>query len=166
MWFDGAMQVVEVRKWSVRCEPELTREAYALMDCGAAEVCGCEPCFNFATTRHLTYTPELLELLDCLGIDPALEAEARHDACLGDGNQRYTARFYLVGEIASGPVTAVARHGLAAATSLEAAGPGSSVGFSVGGDPPDAFRGLPVVCLEVSVVAPWISNAPEPGLAE
>ena len=48
---------------SVRCEPELTREAYALMDCGAAEVCGCETCFNFATTRHLTYTPEVLELL-------------------------------------------------------------------------------------------------------
>jgi hypothetical protein len=37
------------------------------------------------------------------------------------------------------------------------------VGFSAGGgDAPHAFRGLPVVCLEVSVVAPWISNAPEP----
>ncbi len=38
-----------------------------------------------------------------------------------------------------------------------------SVGFSVGeGDAPEAFSGLPVVCLEVSVVAPWVSNAPAP----
>jgi hypothetical protein len=166
MWFDGAMQLIELRKWSVRCEPDLTREAYALMDCGAAETCGCEACFNFATTRHLTYTPEILELLDWLGIDPALEAEARHDARLGDGRQRYTVCFYLVGEIASGPLTPVARCGAYETTSLEDAGEGSSVGFCAGDDPPEAFRGLPVVCLEVSVVAPWISNAPEPGLAE
>jgi len=164
MCFDGVMQVVELRKWSVRCEPDLTREAYALMDSGSAEACGCEECFNFAATRHLVYTPEVLELLDWLGIDPLLEAEARHDACLGGGRHGYTACFYLVGEIASGPATPVARAGARTAASLESAGEGSAVGFCTGDDPPEAFKGLPVVCLEVALTVPWVSNAPEPGL--
>jgi hypothetical protein len=165
MWFDGVMQLVELGKWSVRCEPELTREAYALLDGGAAEACGCETCFNFAAARHLLYGAEVLELLDWLGIDPAQEAEARHDARLGDGWQRYTACFYLVGEVASGPLTPVARCGGHEVESLESAGDGSAVGLCAGDDPPEAFRGLPVVCLEVSVVAPWVWNAPEPEVA-
>ena len=69
------MQTVALRKWVVRSEPELTREAYALIESGGAECCGCEECFNFAAARHLVYTPELLELLETLGIDPLLEAE-------------------------------------------------------------------------------------------
>ena len=157
------MQVIEMHKWAVRCEPDLTREAYALIDSGGAEICGCEECFNFAASRHLLYTPDVLALFDSLGVDPLLEADARHCACLGAGRHGYTARFYLVGEIADGPATTVARHGACDESSLEPAGGGICVGFSVGaGDAPEAFSGLPVVCLEVSVVAPWVSNAPEP----
>lgn len=158
--------MVELRKWAIRCEPDLTREIYALIDCGGAEECGCESCFNFATSRHLLYSPELLEFLDLLGVDPLLEAEVHHEACLGPGRHGYTAHFYLVGEIANGPCTTVARMGERNACSREPAGGGISVGFSCAeGGVPDAFRGLPVVCLEVSVVAPWISNAPEPLVA-
>jgi hypothetical protein len=158
-----AMHVVELRKWAVRCEPDLTREVYARIDTSGAELCGCEECFNFATARHLLYSPDLLELFEWLGVDPLLEAHVWHDACLGAGRHAYTASFYLVGEIADGPATTVARHGAVDEWSLEDAGDGIRVGFSVGGgDAPEPFRGLPVVCLEVSVVAPWISNAPEP----
>jgi hypothetical protein len=47
--------------------------------------------------------------------------------------------------------------------SREAAGDGIRVGFSADArEAPEVFRGLPVVRLEVSVVAPWVSNAPEP----
>ncbi len=161
------MYTIELSKWAVCCEPDLTREAYALIDTGGAELCGCEECFNFAATRHLLYTPEVLELFDRLGVDPLLEAFVKRDACLGEGRHGYTACFYLVGEIADGPSTTVARHGACAESSLEPAGSDISVGFSCGaGDVPDVFRGMPVVCLEVSVVAPWISNAPEPRAAQ
>ena len=157
------MYTIELSKWAVCCEPDLTREAYALIDTGGAELCGCEECFNFAATRHLLYTPEVLELFDRLGVDPLLEALVKRDACLGEGRHGYTACFYLVGEIADGPSTTVARHGAFDESSLESAGGDISVGFSYrAGDVPDVFRGMPVVCLEVSVVAPWISNAPEP----
>ena len=160
------MQVIELHKWAIRCEPDLTSEAYALIDTAGAELCGCEECFNFAAARHLLYTPEVLELFDWLGIDPTLEAEVRRDAFLGHGRHGYTACFYLVGEIEKGPATTVARHGRRDESALESAGDGICVGFSAAcEDAPDAFCGLPVSCLEVSVVAPWISNAPEPQAA-
>ncbi|HEY5656178.1 MAG TPA: hypothetical protein VIY27_00165 [Myxococcota bacterium] len=156
-------QRVQLSKWSVRSEPDATREAYARIDCGGAESCGCEACFNFASARHLVYSAEVLDLFESLGIDPLLEAEARHDRCLEEGRHAYTACFYLVGEIADGPATTVARRGRRVVASLEAAGEGICVGFSADArDAPEAFRGLPVVRLEVSVVAPWVSNEPEP----
>lgn len=157
------MQCVELRKWSVLSDPDLTREAYARIDCSGAESCGCEECFNFAVARHLVYNPDVLELFDWLGIDPLLEAEVVRGRCLGGGRHAYTARFYLVGRIESGPATPIARSGPSLQASHEPAGDDVWVGFSAdASEAPDAFRGLPVVCLEVSVVAPWISNAPEP----
>jgi hypothetical protein len=89
------MQTVALHKWAVDNEPDLTREAYAQIECGGAEDCGCEACFNFATTRHLIYSAEVLEFLEWLGIDPQLEACARHDARLAGGAHRYTVSFYL-----------------------------------------------------------------------
>jgi hypothetical protein len=159
----GVAELVELNKWSVASEPETTREAYARIDCGGAENCGCEACFNFANARHLVYNADVLELLEWLGVDPMLEAEARHDSRLGSGRHVYTACFYIVGEISSGPATTVANRGKRCVPSLESAGDGVRVGFSADArDAPEAFRGLPVVRLEVSVVAPWVSNAPEP----
>ena len=156
------VQTIALQKWAVDNEPDLTREAYAQIECGGAEDCGCEACFNFATARHLVYSPEVLEFLDWLGIDPQLEACARHDARLAKGRHRYTVSFYLVGRIASGPATPVAERRGRQRESLERAAD-VEVGFCAdASDAPDAFRGLPCVRLEVRVVAPWIANGPEP----
>jgi hypothetical protein len=158
------MQTLELRKWVVSSDPELTREAYARIDAGGAECCGCEECFNFAAARHLVYTPEVLDLLEVLGIDPLLEAGVRHDGRLSPGRHAYTVWFYVVGEIESGPATCVARVGRETLRARESAGGGISVGFSRGecDERPDAFLGLPALCLELGVVVPWVSNAPEP----
>ena len=157
------MQRIEFGKWSALTNPDLTREAYALMEDGGAECCGCELCFNFAASRHLVYSTEVLDLFDRLGVDPLLEADVRHDRCSGPGRHCYTAYFYLVGKLESGPATTCARSATGDAPSLEDTGDDVSLGFSADGrEAPDAFRGLPVVCLEVAVVAPWISNAAEP----
>ena len=158
------MQTLALRKWVVRSEPELTEEAYAQVESGGAEYCGCEECFNFAAARHLIYTPEVLELFEVLGVDPLLEAEVRHDGRLAPGRHAYTVAFYVVGEIESGPVSCIARAGVAVGASRESAGSGISVGFASGegGPRPDAFLGLPAVRLELGVVVPWVSNAPEP----
>lgn len=155
------MQTVALRKWEVDNEPELTREAYALIEFGGAEDCGCEACFNFAAARHLVYSAELLEFLDWLGIDPLLEADARHEKRLANGDHAYTVSFYLVGRIAQGPPTPVALRAGRERESLERAGD-VLLGFCADvSDAPDAFHGLPCVRLELRVVAPWVSNAPE-----
>ena len=160
------VQTLSLRKWVVRSEPELTAEAYALTETGGAECCGCEECFNFAAARHLIYTPEVLELFELLGIDPLLEAEVRHDGAVAPGRHAYTVSFFVVGEIESGPVSCVARAGSAIGASHESAGGGISIGFASaeGTTRPEAFLGLPAVRLELGVVAPWVSNAPEPVL--
>jgi hypothetical protein len=160
------MQTIALRKWAVDTEPELTREVYAQIDCGGSEDCGCEACFNFATTRHLVYSAEVLEFLDWLGIDPQLEACARHEARLASGEHTYTVMFYLVGRIAQGPATPVAERRGRCRESLERAGD-VEVGFcSDASDAPDVFRGLPCVRLQVRVVAPWVANGPEPTEAD
>lgn len=158
------METLALRKWVVRSEPELTAEAYALTESGGAEICGCEECFNFAAARHLVYTPEVLELLDSLGIDPLLEADARYDGRVAHGRHAYTVSFFVVGEIESGPASCIARAGAAIGASRESAGCGISVGFASadGVLRPEAFLGLPAVRLELGVVVPWVSNAPEP----
>ncbi|MEM7412618.1 MAG: hypothetical protein AAF430_20475 [Myxococcota bacterium] len=159
------METVALRKWAIDTEPDLTREAYALIDCGGAESCGCEACFNFATSRHLVYSSEVLEFLDWLGIDPQLEAYAQYDEPLSMDQHCYTVSFYLVGRIAQGPSTPVARRRDGDRSSLERAAD-VLVGFSAdASDAPEAFHGLPCVRLEVRVVAPWVSNGPEPGVS-
>ena len=156
------MQTVALHKWAVDNEPDLTREAYAQIECGGAEDCGCEACFNFATARHLVYSPEVLEFLEWLGIDPQLEAWPRHAARLARGAHRYTVGFDLVGRIARGPSTPVAFRRGRPYESLESAGD-VQVGFCAdASDAPEAFRGLPCVRLEVRVEAPWVANGPEP----
>jgi hypothetical protein len=157
------MELLELSKWSVWTEPDLTREAYALMDSGGAERCGCEACFNFLNSRHLVYSAEVLDFFEWLGIDPLLEAEVHRDGCLGENQHRYTVAFFLVGRIASGPLTTTAISVLGSGPSLEEADGDVRVGFNADtSDAPDVFLGLPAVCLEVELTVPWISNAPEP----
>ena len=156
------MQTVALYEWEVDHEPDLTREAYAQIECGGAEDCGCEACFNFAATRHLVYSSDVLDFLDWLGIDPLLEADARHEARLPGGGHAYVVGFYLVGRIAHGPPTPIARRVDGGRESLERAA-NVAVGFCAdASDAPEAFRGLPCVRLEVRVVAPWVANGPEP----
>ena len=157
------MELVELSKWSVWTDPDLTREAYALMDSGGAERCGCEACYNFLNSRHLIYSSEVLSFFEWLGIDPLLEAEVHRDVCLGNDRHRYTVAFFLVGRIESGPLTTTATSALGTAPSLETADEEIQVGFSADtSEAPEPFLGLPSVCLEVQLTVPWVSNAPEP----
>ncbi len=160
------MQLVELRKWSILSDPELTQDVYALIETSGAELCGCECCFNFAIARHLVWSAQALELFECLGIDPLLESTVSHVARLRSGLHVYTGCFHLVGEIAAGPATPVALRNGRPALSLVPLGGGLSLGFSTDREPaPEAFYGLPVVGLEFRAQIPWISNAPEPARA-
>ena len=159
------MQAIEFSKWKILSDPDLTREVYAQIETGGAELCGCEACFNFATARHLIYSAEVIDLLDCFGIDPLLESCVRHRAQLEPGLHRYSGWFHLVGEIAWGPPTVVAASGSDAEpiASLISTDAELALGFSADRSrAPEPFYGLPTVELEFAARIPWISNAPEP----
>lgn len=154
-------------KWTIRSDPDLTREVYASIDTSGAELCGCEECFNFAAVRHLVYTPEILNLLDWFGVDPLLESGVRHRGRLDSGLHLYSGWFHLVGEITAGPLTPVAAsregEGEESIVSLIPSGDGLQFGFSTArGNAPDEFFGLPVVQFEFCAELPWVSNGPEP----
>ena len=108
---------------------------------GRRRDCGCEECFNFAAARHLVYTPELLELLDSLGIDPLLEAEVHHEGRLAPGRHAYTVWFYVVGRDRVAARRAASRARAPVGASREPAGCGVEVGFAgaEGVGAPDAF---------------------------
>ena len=157
------MQLVQFAKWLIESAPDATQEAYARIDSGGAERCGCEECFNFANARHLIYPTEVIDLLEWLGIDPLLETEVTHVRRLDSGLHTYCCVFHLVGELVEGQARNLNLSGRLQNQYLVEAGDGVSLAFSADASlAPDEFRGQPIVELEFSVDAPWISNAPEP----
>ena len=62
-------------RWSLRCDRDATRRAYASMEVGQPESCGCMHCRNFVAAREQVYPPEVRALLVDLGIDFMREAE-------------------------------------------------------------------------------------------
>ncbi len=74
-----------------------TESAYASLEGGDADRCGCDPCRNFAIQRTAAYPPDFLALLDRLGIDPLKEGEAVHYGGDSSGKHNYGGWFYFVG---------------------------------------------------------------------
>lgn len=60
---------------TIRFDRERTRSAYARIESGDAERCGCIYCQNFAAQRETIYPEAFLSLLLQLGIDWKKEAE-------------------------------------------------------------------------------------------
>ncbi len=160
------MQRLELGPWSVRSDPELTSEAYARIDTSGAELCGCEPCLNFALARHLVYPTDAVDLLEWLGIDPLLESDLCYCERLASGLHSYAGVFHFVGAIEEPPRRVAAASTLVCrsfSTQLVRAGEGLSVGFfAANDDHPDVFSDLPLVELAFSAHVPWVSNADEP----
>jgi hypothetical protein len=82
--------VIEIRykDWLLRCDAETTRAAYARIENGAPERCGCDHCLNFIAQRDQrdqSYPRGVLDLLASLGIDYRREAEVHHLARLPSG---------------------------------------------------------------------------------
>ena len=82
----------------IRFDLELTRAAYAALDSGVAEKCGCPYCRNFAMQRSTAYPETFRRLLDQLGVDLAKEGDL-HEEGAEDTLVRYGGWFYLAGEL-------------------------------------------------------------------
>jgi hypothetical protein len=76
-----------------------TKAAYALLEGGYTDWCGCDPCRNFALQRTTAYPPEFRALLDRLGVDTMNEGEAFEYGPEPSGKHLYGGWFYFIGTI-------------------------------------------------------------------
>ncbi len=97
------METVRFRQWEVAADPAATREAYGSIDIGWPEFCGCVHCRNFAQARPTTYPADALDLMQRLGVTPALEQEVVPIEPLRSDAYFYTGSFAFVGQLVTGP---------------------------------------------------------------
>jgi len=74
-----------------------TKTAYASLEGGDADRCGCDPCRNFAAQRTAAFPRDFLDLLDRIGIDAKKEGEAVHCGPEPSGKHLYGGWFYFIG---------------------------------------------------------------------
>ena len=157
------MESIRFGRWELSCDPESTRKAYAALSIGGPEECGCDPCLNFAAARGEIYRPEILALLEKLGILPNREVEIYHMARLESGRHLYGGWFHFVGSIISGADAAKQVAENVWQPDLEGTSEYFSLGFSSRLElVREPFAGLPLVQLEFTAKVPWVLATTEP----
>jgi len=83
----------------VRYDRDATVAAYAHLQRGSAEMCGCNVCRNFLAQRDGVYPQHFLRLLDQMGIDLTKEGDLYEEGPLADNVQPCAGWFYFVGQV-------------------------------------------------------------------
>jgi hypothetical protein len=160
--------------WTVRAYSEATRRCYERIEESGSDLCGCANCKNFVLVRDRAYPPEVLIVLDSLGVDFRKESEVHYYGRTTAGLHTYRGWFYVVGSIEDGPESwrtpskskSQRRYDRIGHSFQVEVNKKSDYGFSdwetvlisAGfGDGP---------CIEIDFYTdlPWLSDAPEPGL--
>ncbi len=160
-WSPGrALESFRFRKWDLEVDRQATRDAYAATEIGWAEYCGCVHCKNFLAARSGVYPPEMLALLDRLGIDPVKELEVVPFQKLDAETYFYAGWFQFVGSIRSGSDYWKAAPGGGLTNDPEGTeflGEAFRMGFTSRlTRVPRPFRGRTTTQLEFGVAVPWI----------
>ncbi|HYM40557.1 MAG TPA: hypothetical protein VEY12_10550 [Thermoplasmata archaeon] len=163
------LQTVRFRRWELAADALGTHDAYASIGIGWPEFCGCVHCRNFAQARPTTYPVEATDLMQRLGITPALEQEVIPVEPLGRDTYFYTGSFALIGKLVSGSDFWKPKPGGGLMNDREATEfltPTFRMGFTTRlTRTPKPFRDKPVVQLEFAAEVPWVipKRMPDPG---
>lgn len=147
----------QVGRWTFRFDRDLT----AALHREASPIdCNCDDCINFRTAKERAYSPQFLQLLEQLGIDPFKPAELCHYGTSGEPMPTQ-GWFHFVGHLDAGD-DAWRQVGDTSYTLYPEPFPGmKSVGFSSRIDQArDSFAGHPLVQLEFETVVPWVTEVP------
>lgn len=148
------MEPLTFGRWSLRCDRDATQRAYASMNVGNPEICGCVHCRNFVAVREQAYPPEVRGLLTDLGIDFRREAEVYYCAPKHP-RHLYGGWFHCVGELAS-EGEEIGKF------DLESGKPMFALHFHDKPNlVPDCFNGLPLLQLEFYTHVPWVLPWPD-----
>src|SRR5262245_42240485 len=96
------MKRLDLPGWEIQFDREETATAYAQIEIGGAEACGCEPCRNWVASRVQLIPSGFRDLLERLGIPSDRDAEVYHNARLESGLHSYGGWYHFVGNILFG----------------------------------------------------------------
>lgn len=148
---------LQVGRWRIRFDPELTR---ALHEKACVIACECVDCANFRAAGGAAFSGPFIDLLRQIGIDPGKPAELCH---YGESGEPMPTQgwFHFVGHL-DGGVDAW-RQVSETTHSLETEPfPGmKGIGFSTRlCQVPDPFQGQQLVQLEFETTVPWVTAQP------
>src|SRR5437879_3879445 len=95
----GSMTKLRLGDQLVRYDRDATLSAYAHLQQGWAEKCGCSGCRNFIAAREQVFPDAFRTVLAELGIDLSKEGEAIHHGPVEGNLHFYGGWFYFVGEL-------------------------------------------------------------------
>jgi len=158
---------VEEEEWAelrlgdqlVRHDRDATLAAYAQLQQGCAEKCGCAGCRNFIAAREQAFPDMFRTFVAEIGIDPNKEGEAIHYGPV-DGNLHfYGGWFYFVGELieVGERFTTISLPGSSSLIrQLPGPGEGFQYWFSTSFARPPAVFGSKVRAVEFTTLIPWV----------
>jgi hypothetical protein len=171
---DGPAITIIYGPWTVLAYSDATRRCYTQIGQSGSDLCGCANCKNFVLARDRAGPPEVLVVLDSLGIDFRKESEVHYYGRTTVGLHTYRGWFYLVGSIEDGPESwrkppksnSERRYDRIGHSFQVELNKKSDYGFadwetvliSAG------FADRPCVEIDFYTDLPWLYDAPEPGL--
>lgn len=151
------MQTLEYKEWRLAFDAERTRRAYAKLESGSSEQCGCAYCRNFAAVRSQAYPSEVLDLFDRLGVDPRKEAESYQTHREQSGRHFYGWWLHFVGRIVAGRDVKVPADENTSRLELASLTDDHAIGFTeqiqLAKEP---FGGASLVQIEFTAYLPWV----------
>ncbi len=156
------MPEIVLAQWTLDVDVDATNAAYAQIQSGSPEVCGCLPCLNFAANRDHTFPAAIRTFLKTAAIPINREAEIYHCGKVVSGLHLYGGWFHFVGRIVTGADAYVPHDAQSGCfelhnfSSIASAGVSSMTALV---DP--AFKHEAVLQLEFSVEIPWVLETPE-----
>lgn len=141
----------EIAGAAVAPSAETTRDIYARIVCGGADVCNCLACRNYRMVRDEAYPPDFRALLDELGVDYTKELEVYFGFPQPDGSglHHYEGWFTFAGRVYGRDVEPAAESG-AFTYRIEDPAPA----------PQKEFGDASVVTLWFATLVPWRLGEP------
>jgi hypothetical protein len=139
-----------------------TLAAYAELQQGWTERCGCGGCRNFIAAREQAFPDAFRNFLAEFGIDPTKEGEAIHYGPVDGGLHFYGGWFYFVGKLteAGERLTTIPLPGSSARIQpLPGPREGFQYWFSTNFARPPAIFGGKMGAVEFTTLLPWIIDA-------
>ena len=147
----------------VRYDRDATVAAYAQLQNGDAERCGCSGCRNFISAREQAFPRQFKVLLAELGIDLTKDGEVVDFGVVDGGMHYYEGWFYFVGEliVIGERLIRIAAELNAGQLALASNGTASfEYWFSSSFARPPAVFGNAVTAVEFTTRIPWVLDEP------